>query len=210
MKQCPTSSPPGYPASFGFLRAIGGCFRTGSVSLFHETVREECLQLVTRPPCYAPHGVRVQNERGHPIDGLCFSVLPQYRVTWAWFGDEGRHGEGARGIRTYRGSEGRRGGERRQAEREGDGRKRKGRRTRVVRRGKGGGDFEHAPQPPRFFSPGIEKGDQTMRHMPRGACASCVYATAHARTRARSYFYARSLSAGEVSPANYCFETFIT
>lgn len=30
-----------------------------------------------------------------------------------------------------------------------------------------GGDFEHAPQPPRFFSPGTEKGDRA-RHMPGG------------------------------------------
>lgn len=67
------------------------------------------------------------------------------------------------GIRTYeRRKEGDRGSEK------------DARETRVVQRGRGGGDFEHAPQPPRFFSPGTEKGDRA-RHMPGGsACASCV------------------------------------
>lgn len=132
-------------------------------SLFHRALPGEWqFSFLIRPPCYAPHGVCVENERGHPIDGLGFSILLHHRVRprAGFWGDAV---QGARGIRVY---EGQKEGERAS--------KKHARETRVVQRGRGSGDFEHAPQPPRFFSPGTEKGDR-VRHMPGGARVPVAY-----------------------------------
>lgn len=153
--------------SFGLSRFRWHCGRwflgIRQRSLFHRALPGEWLfSFLIRPPCYAPHGVCVENERGHPIDGLGFSILLHHRVRprAGFWGDAV---QGARGIRVY---EGQKEGERAS--------KKHARETRVVQRGRGSGDFEHAPQPPRFFSPGTEKGDRA-RHMPGGARVPVAY-----------------------------------
>ena len=131
-------------------------------SLFHRTLPVEWQQLpfLIRPPCYAPHGVRVENERGHPIDGLGFSILPHYRVRRR----AGSRGRATGGFRTYEGKK-----ERQRSEQE----RRRGRRVCTTRARWWG--FWARAAAPSFLLPRNWKGGPCAPYAGGSACASCVY-----------------------------------